>query len=139
MKAAKLRDMTERELDRKLIDTKKELFNLRFQSAAGQLENMHRLTELRRDIARIFTIKEEQKLSPEEKRILEKKSKPAEEKKVKEVKKEKAASSSKAKKTKKKEKKEVEAKAKTVKKHTNKSAKGTKSAQVKSKKARPAK
>lgn len=70
MRAAKLRDMSEKELDTKLSDTKKELFNLRFQLAAGQLENTHRLGGLRKEIARILTLREERKLSPEEKKMV---------------------------------------------------------------------
>ena len=65
-KASELRDMTDKELDQKLAEARKELFNLRFQMAAGQLENTHRLKLLRRDIARILTIKHAKEIFPEE-------------------------------------------------------------------------
>ena len=51
-----LRDMTESELDRKLSDLKKELFNLRMQHATNQLDNPIRLRETRHDIARVKTL-----------------------------------------------------------------------------------
>ncbi len=72
MKAAKLREMSDMDLDSKLDDTRRELFNLRFQITAGQLENTHRLTGLRKDLARILTIREERKLTPQEQELLRK-------------------------------------------------------------------
>lgn len=71
MKATQLREMTENELNQKMADTRKELFNLRFQIAAGQLENTHKLNSLRKDIARILTIKEQKKLSPQEQELIQ--------------------------------------------------------------------
>jgi large subunit ribosomal protein L29 len=56
-KAKELRELTDDELDRKLHDTRQELFNLRFQSATGALENSARLTYAKREIARILTIR----------------------------------------------------------------------------------
>ena len=56
MKAGEVRDMTEDELKDKLLQLKKEQFNLRFQTASGQLEKTARVKEVRRDIARIKTI-----------------------------------------------------------------------------------
>ena len=56
MKAAELRVMTLDQLDDKLIQLKKEQFNLRFQAASGQLDNTARVRVVRRDIARIKTI-----------------------------------------------------------------------------------
>jgi len=53
--------MSNEELDHRLADTRQELFNLRFQSATGQLENVARLRHVRRDIARILTVREERK------------------------------------------------------------------------------
>ncbi len=70
MKAAQLREMTDKELDQKLTDARKELFNLRFQMAAGQLEHTHRLKVLRKDIARILTIKHVNELSPEDQQLI---------------------------------------------------------------------
>lgn len=55
MKAAEVRDMTERELNTKLTDLKKELFALRFQHAVNQLDNPTRLKAVKKDIARIKT------------------------------------------------------------------------------------
>jgi large subunit ribosomal protein L29 len=56
MKAGEVRDMTEDQLKDKLIQLKKEQFNLRFQRASGQLERTARIGEVRKDIARIKTI-----------------------------------------------------------------------------------
>ncbi len=56
MKAKELRDMTSAELNTKLKELKEELFNLRFQSAINQLENTHRITDVKKDIARVMTV-----------------------------------------------------------------------------------
>ena len=56
MKAADVRTMTVDELQDKLVDLKKEQFNLRFQRATGQMENTARVRQVRRDIARVKTI-----------------------------------------------------------------------------------
>jgi len=56
MKAANLRTNTEDELNDQLEQLEKEAFNLRFQTASGQLENTARRHHVRRDIARIKTI-----------------------------------------------------------------------------------
>jgi len=48
--------MSPDELQQKLAETRKELFNLRFQSATGSLEDTTRLRHARRDIARILTV-----------------------------------------------------------------------------------
>jgi len=56
MKASEVRDMTVDELKDKLLQLKKEQFNLRFQAASGQLEKTARVGEVRKDIARIKTI-----------------------------------------------------------------------------------
>jgi large subunit ribosomal protein L29 len=60
--AADLRTATEEELDLKLTEAKIELFNLRFQAATGQLESHGRLRAVRREIARIYTVKREREL-----------------------------------------------------------------------------
>ena len=60
--ATQLRTQTEDELDIKLAEAKAELFNLRFQAATGQLESHGRLRAVRRDIARIYTVKREREL-----------------------------------------------------------------------------
>jgi large subunit ribosomal protein L29 len=54
--AKSLRELTDDQLAERLVDTRKELFNLRFQSATGQLENSARLKLARREIARILTV-----------------------------------------------------------------------------------
>jgi len=51
--------MSDDELARRLADTRKELFNLRFQAATGALENSARLRLAKREIARILTIRQE--------------------------------------------------------------------------------
>lgn len=56
MKAKDLRALTDEELDKKLSESRKELFNLRFQSATGALENSARLRAAKREIARILTV-----------------------------------------------------------------------------------
>ena len=55
-KAADLRARTEDELTEEIDTLGKEIFNLRFQRASGQLENTARVRQVRRDIARIKTI-----------------------------------------------------------------------------------
>lgn len=62
MKAADLRELTDEELTAKLKELEEELFNLRFQAAAKQLENTARLGQCRRDIARVKTILRERAL-----------------------------------------------------------------------------
>ena len=51
--------MTDEELDRRMAETRQELFNLRFQSATGALENSARLRGAKREIARILTVRHE--------------------------------------------------------------------------------
>ena len=62
MAAADLRANSEEELDDKLAEAKIELFNLRFQAATGQLESHGRLRAVRKEIARIYTVKREREL-----------------------------------------------------------------------------
>jgi large subunit ribosomal protein L29 len=56
MKAKEIRELTAEQLSAKLKELKTELFNLRFQHAINQLENPHRIAEVKRDIARVMTI-----------------------------------------------------------------------------------
>ncbi len=56
MKAKDLVELADDELDQRLKQSREELFNLRFQHAAGQLENTSRLREVRQDIARFMTV-----------------------------------------------------------------------------------
>lgn len=67
MKPKELRDLSDDELARKLAETRKELFNLRFQSAAGAIENTARLKLTKREIARILTVRNERQASLERK------------------------------------------------------------------------
>jgi large subunit ribosomal protein L29 len=60
-KAADLRTRTADELDTRLLDLRKEQFNLRFQRATGQQEGVARVRQVRRDIARVKTIQAEQR------------------------------------------------------------------------------
>jgi large subunit ribosomal protein L29 len=62
VKASELRDLPVSELEQKLVETKEELFNLRFQNATGQLDNYKRLGQLRKDVARIRTLLREREL-----------------------------------------------------------------------------
>ncbi len=63
MKAKEIRDMTDQELEQKVKDFKTELFNLRFQSATGQLENPMRIKEVKKSFARVMTIMRERQLT----------------------------------------------------------------------------
>ena len=56
MKIADVRAMTKDQVKDEILKLKKEQFNLRFQKATGQLENTARVTEVRKDIARIKTL-----------------------------------------------------------------------------------
>ena len=59
MRAKQLRELSDEDLDKKMAETRKELFQLRFQTATGGLENSARLRGTKREIARILTIKNE--------------------------------------------------------------------------------
>ena len=61
MKAAELRSMSVEALESKVKELKAELFNLRFQLAINQLDNPHKITEVKRDIARVLTVINEAK------------------------------------------------------------------------------
>ena len=50
MKITEIRDLTTDQLDDRLVELKKEQFNLRFQKASGQLENMARIGQVRRKL-----------------------------------------------------------------------------------------
>ena len=56
MKVKELREMTAEQLASKLADLKKELFNLRFQHAINQLDNPHKIADVKHDIARVMTV-----------------------------------------------------------------------------------
>jgi large subunit ribosomal protein L29 len=57
--------MTDEELELALHERRQELFNLRFQSATGALENSARLRLAKREIARILTVRNEREASLE--------------------------------------------------------------------------
>jgi large subunit ribosomal protein L29 len=59
LRPKELRDLTDEELEDKLHERRQELFNLRFQSATGALENSARLRLAKREIARILTVRNE--------------------------------------------------------------------------------
>lgn len=61
MKVAEVRELDVQELERRLSETRRELFNLRFQHATGQLENTGQLKEVRKNIARILTVLNQKK------------------------------------------------------------------------------
>ena len=56
MKTRDLRELSIEDLERKLSETRQELFNLRFQSATGALENPARIRLAKREIARVLTV-----------------------------------------------------------------------------------
>ncbi len=56
LKTSEIKEMGAEQIQGKLTELKKELFNLRFQNDAGQLENTAKLSEVRKDIARLYTI-----------------------------------------------------------------------------------
>ncbi len=56
MKVAEVRELGVEELERRVAETRRELFNLRFQHATGQLENTGQLREVKRNIARLLTV-----------------------------------------------------------------------------------
>ena len=57
MKASEIRKMTAEELDAKLVELKKELFNLRFQQTINQLDKPTQISAVKKDIARVLTVK----------------------------------------------------------------------------------
>lgn len=63
MDAAELRELSTGDVEQRLVETREELFNLRFQHATGQLDNYRRLRQVRRDIARIKAILRERELA----------------------------------------------------------------------------
>ena len=63
MKANELRKLSSEELNKRERELKEELFNLRFQSATGQLNNPQRINECKKDIARVKTIIREREMA----------------------------------------------------------------------------
>ena len=56
MKATELKKLSDAELDAKLKELKGELFHLRFQHAINQLDNPHKIADVKKDIARVMTV-----------------------------------------------------------------------------------
>lgn len=65
MKASELKKMSAAELDAKLAELKDELFKLRFQQAINQLDNPMRISAVKKDIARVLTVKRDAELHGE--------------------------------------------------------------------------
>ncbi len=56
MKVTEIREMTSEQLEAKLKELKDELFRLRFQNAIRQLDNPHKISDVKKDIARVMTV-----------------------------------------------------------------------------------
>ena len=56
MKTTEIREMSSQDLEKKLKELKEELFNLRFQHAINQLDNPHKIADVKKDIARVMTV-----------------------------------------------------------------------------------
>ena len=65
-RASELRDLTDDELEHRLAERRQELFNLRFQSVTGALENSARLRLAKREIARILTVRNDRQAAAAE-------------------------------------------------------------------------
>ena len=63
MRINEIRDMSVEELQAKLLDLKKELFNLRFQHATNQLDNPQRIALTKKDIAKVNTVIREREIA----------------------------------------------------------------------------
>ena len=63
MKVKEIRELSTEEINKKLVETKEELFNLRFQQATGNLEKPSRIRDLRHEVARLKTVLRERELN----------------------------------------------------------------------------
>ena len=63
MKAKELKGQSVEQLEKKLLDLKKDLFNLRLQHATNQLDNPQKIADVKRDIARIKTVLRESEIA----------------------------------------------------------------------------
>ena len=59
MKVKEIRELSTEEINKKLVESKQELFNLRFRQATGELEKPSRLRDLRHTVARLKTVLKE--------------------------------------------------------------------------------
>ena len=62
MKTKEIRELTTEEINKKILENKEELFNLRFSGAMGNLEKTHRINEIRKEVARLKTVLREREL-----------------------------------------------------------------------------
>ena len=62
MKVKEIREMTTPDINKKIVDAKQELFNLRFSASLGNLEKPSRIKELRHDVARMKTVLREREM-----------------------------------------------------------------------------
>ena len=86
MKASELRELSRSELETKISEVKKNMFNLKFQKASGQLNNPMKIKNLKKDVALIETIAREQELGINTVKESAKSVKTGKAKKIKEVK-----------------------------------------------------
>jgi len=63
MKTKDIRELTTEEINKKILGNKEELLNLRFQQMSGNLEKPSRITELRKEVARLKTVLRERELN----------------------------------------------------------------------------
>jgi len=63
MKAQEIRSLSDADLEKRLLDLQEELFNLRFQMTTGQLDDVMRIREVKRSIARVKTIQRQRELA----------------------------------------------------------------------------
>ena len=63
MKSKEIRELSAAELETKIAELKKDLFNLRLQHATNQLDNTNKISEVKRDIARVNTVLRELQLA----------------------------------------------------------------------------
>ena len=66
MKIAEIRKLTTEDINKKLEENKKGLFNLKFAASTGNLEKPHKIKELRHEVAKIKTVIRERELSKED-------------------------------------------------------------------------
>jgi len=71
MRISEIRELSKEELETKLAEAKKNIFSLRFQKSSGQLENVMKIKNLRKDIAKIETLIREKELGIYEKRKIQ--------------------------------------------------------------------
>lgn len=67
MKVKEIRELSEMELDKKLVELKQELFNLRFQLAVNKLDNPTRISAVKKEIAIVKTVQRERELAADNK------------------------------------------------------------------------